>query len=298
MTALFTLPKAISTPGAKLTFTLTGTTTPQNTYQNEALSVAHANPVVADANGVFEPIYLDPRLPSYRVKLETSADVLVYQVDGVPSNQNTSTGVRIEDTSPDLLLYETDGTSNQRKYRIGVAGSDFEIARSNDAENSETVFILIANAASPALQFLAFPEGAKILEGATYYPVTFNVEGTFPGTLTGCTTSPTATLRYVKVGSLVTLFIPSAGDGLSGTSNSNSMTITGMPSGILPSRTQTLAFPSVGDDSLLIGDGEAVHAQIAASGVITFLINGSATGFTGSGIKGTSFGATVSYLLT
>jgi hypothetical protein len=296
MTALFYPPKFNSElAGSKLTFTQTGTTTPQNTYQEEALSTPHANPVIADAAGVFAPIYLDPSLPSYRVRWTTAADVLIYQSDGVPSNQSTSTSSRIVSTTPQLLLYDTDGTSNQRKFAFRVIGSQLDIGAWNDAENSYTSFLRIEGGVS---QRLVLDSGTKVDDGVTEYPIAYSVEGTFTGTLTGCTTSPTATLRYVKVGSLVTLFIPSAGDGLSGTSNSTAMTITGMPSGILPSRTQTLAFPSVGDNSALIGDGEAVHAQISASGVITFLINGSATGFTGSGTKGTSFGATVNYLIT
>lgn len=70
------------TPGAKASFFVTGTTTPQDTYTTSARNVAHTNPVVADANGVFEAIYLDPALP-YKLTLTTSADVLIYTVDPV-----------------------------------------------------------------------------------------------------------------------------------------------------------------------------------------------------------------------
>ena len=92
MASLFYLPKAIPLsggavlPGSKLTFSISGTSTLQNTYSDSALTTPHANPVVADAGGVFEPIYLDPSLPDYRVTLLTSADVQIYQVDNYPSN--------------------------------------------------------------------------------------------------------------------------------------------------------------------------------------------------------------------
>mgnify|MGYP001612676758 CR=1 FL=1 len=163
------------------------------------------------------------------MKLETSADVLVYQVDGVPSNQNTSTSQRVSSTNPITIWHDTDGTSNQRKFYARAIGNMFDIGALNDAENLFTSFLRIEGGVS---QRLVLDSGAKVDDGVTEYPIAFNVEGTFTGTLTGCTTSPTATLRYVKVGSLVTLFIPSAGDGLSGTSDATSMTITGMPSGI------------------------------------------------------------------
>ncbi len=73
----FTLPA-----GAKAYFYATTTTTPQDTFTTSALDVAHANPVVADAAGLFPAIYLDPTL-QYKLTLNTSADVLIYTVDPV-----------------------------------------------------------------------------------------------------------------------------------------------------------------------------------------------------------------------
>jgi hypothetical protein len=86
---LLTLPKQTNidssvrvVPGAKASFFLTGTTTPQDTYTTSARNVAHTNPVVADANGVLPAIYLDPTI-QYKLTLTTSADVLIYTVDPV-----------------------------------------------------------------------------------------------------------------------------------------------------------------------------------------------------------------------
>lgn len=85
---IFQLPKQIPLgagrvfAGAKAYFYATGTTTPQNTFTTSTLSVANANPVVADAEGVFPPIYLDPSLV-YKLTLQTSADVLIYTIDPV-----------------------------------------------------------------------------------------------------------------------------------------------------------------------------------------------------------------------
>jgi hypothetical protein len=86
---LFKLPKNTQidssvrvTPGAKAYFFATLTSTPQDTYTTSARNVAHAHPVVADGNGVFPPIYLDPAL-QYKLTLNTSADALIYTVDPV-----------------------------------------------------------------------------------------------------------------------------------------------------------------------------------------------------------------------
>lgn len=86
---IFQLPKATQidssvrvVPGAKANFYVTGTTTFQNTYTDAALTIPSSNPVVADANGVFAPIYLDPTLV-YKLTLTTSAAVLIYTVDPV-----------------------------------------------------------------------------------------------------------------------------------------------------------------------------------------------------------------------
>lgn len=296
MSSLFYLPKVVSTPGAKLYFYQTGTSTPQAVYTDEDLQVAHSQPVEADANGVFDPIFLDPTLPHYRVTLRTSADVLVYTVDDVPSNQNIQQSMRLESTQPILWFYDTDGTTNQRKFRITVNGNELSLQASNDAENTFVTFLAIEGGVEQRL-VLKYPATAED-SGGTERELATNITGTYTGTLTGFSgTDPTGTISYVKLGNLVSLTIPSAGSGFSGTSDAQSMTITGMPSDIRPQAERVCAFPAVGDNSALIGDGEAVWAIVGTDGVITFYINGSDTGFTASGVKGTAVGGNITYLI-
>jgi len=84
--ALFFLPNASpviageSLPGAKLTFYETGTSTVATVYADGGLTTPHASPVVADANGVFAPIYVDDST-SYRVVLTTAANELLSDVE-------------------------------------------------------------------------------------------------------------------------------------------------------------------------------------------------------------------------
>lgn len=67
--------------GAKLYFYTTGTSTPKDTYSDAALSTPNANPVVADAGGVFGSIFMSN--DAYKVVLKTSADVTVWTADPV-----------------------------------------------------------------------------------------------------------------------------------------------------------------------------------------------------------------------
>lgn len=74
----------VTLSGAKLYFYTTGTTTPAATYSNMGLSVANANPVVADSGGRFSDIFLNPAT-IYKATLKTSADVIVWTADPINS---------------------------------------------------------------------------------------------------------------------------------------------------------------------------------------------------------------------
>jgi hypothetical protein len=157
MPALFTSPRFIALsstnqplPGAKLYFRQTGTSTPQNTYQDEALTVPHANPVVADGAGVFSPIYLDPSLPNYRAILTDSSDVTQagYPIDNIPSNQNTGQTFRLKSAAPELIFEETDASAGNRKWRVRVNAEQMRISLLNDAESIATDLAIIDRSAS------------------------------------------------------------------------------------------------------------------------------------------------------
>lgn len=72
-------------------------------------------------------------------------------------------------------------------------------------------------------------------------------EGTYTGTLTGCTTSPTVTVAYVKNGKTVTVRTSAV---LSATSNTTACTVTGCPSHLFPATTQNVTIDRVLDNTL------------------------------------------------
>ena len=72
----------VNMAGGLVYFYITGTTTPKDTYSDEAKTVPNANPVVLDARGEAD-IYLDGE---YKIILKTAADVEVWTVDSFSGN--------------------------------------------------------------------------------------------------------------------------------------------------------------------------------------------------------------------
>lgn len=135
--------------GAKLYFYLTGTTTPANTYTSSALSVANANPVVADSGGLFSPIYLDPAV-TYRVQLKTSGGVLISDVD--PYGSAT---VPIEATGGEV----TAGTATASfisPRRAGAGGVTLIGYTPLNKAGDTATNLLITRGASPAASHAGF----------------------------------------------------------------------------------------------------------------------------------------------
>jgi hypothetical protein len=88
MAQIFTLPR-VSTidlvgavaPRARLYFYQTGTSTPQPVYADSGLSTALTQPVTASDAGLFQAIYLNDALPSYKVVCRDENDAELWSVD-------------------------------------------------------------------------------------------------------------------------------------------------------------------------------------------------------------------------
>jgi hypothetical protein len=112
--------------------------------------------------------------------------------------------------------------------------------------------------------------------------------GSFTGTLTGLTTSPTCNMEYRLTGTLVFLYNTA---NCNGTSNSNNFTMTGLPAAIQPTRAVTcLTVGQQDNGTALVGAADIT----AGSGTVTMLkqqVSGSniitgASLWTASGTKG------------
>ena len=111
--------------------------------------------------------------------------------------------------------------------------------------------------------------------------------GSYTGTLTGCTTSPTGSVVYTKSGSVVVLAIPQ----INATSNSTAATITGAPALLQPARIQVVPLRLQDNSVVIVG-----YVRVDLSGVLTLFPNVSLGNFTAAGTKGTEV-STVTYAL-
>lgn len=87
--------------GAKLYFYQAGTTTDQAVYQDSGLTTPHAQPVVADANGIFAAIYLSAT--TYKVVLKDASGVTIATYDNInttaSSNSVLDGSFRVQNTA-------------------------------------------------------------------------------------------------------------------------------------------------------------------------------------------------------
>lgn len=117
----------------------------------------------------------------------------------------------------------------------------------------------------------------------------FPVSSSWTGTLTGCTTVPTPTVKYTVVDRQVTLQIPTS----TGTSNSVTCTITGLPTALLPKTLQRVLCRIVDNSVTALG---LIQIDPAAPGVLTLGVGMLFAAMTNIGNKGTSV-TTVTYSL-
>lgn len=299
---LFTLPKATPldngavVPGGKLTFTQSGTTTPQNTYQDVDLATPHTNPVVADAEGVFAPIYFDPSFGNYRVKLTDSDDVLIWQVDGIPASQSGQS-LELEAAAPYIQWRESDAAANNKVWRLYVNSEQFKVQLGNDDEDTFADIVTIDRTANTA-DSVALVADALTLGGDDLVTET---AGTFSSAVTGGSGGANSTFQYEVRNNICTIYSP---DGNVVTSTTTALTLPNLPAAIRPDT--VVRVPSLVADGNVSPTGgmELGLAQIAAAGdTITFLMGSplSATGFNSGGggeVKGLPAGWFITYPLT
>ncbi|MBS0219133.1 MAG: hypothetical protein JSR91_00175 [Proteobacteria bacterium] len=135
--------------GAKLYFYTTGTTTPQATYADSGLLTPNSNPVVADADGRFPPIYLGPG-DDYKAILKTSADVIVETIDPIFAPATPASLPAIRSYLAGLTL-STAGSSASFSVAAGSASDDTNAVTMNLAAMSKNTNSWAAGAGNGAL---------------------------------------------------------------------------------------------------------------------------------------------------
>ncbi len=199
-------------------------------------------------------------------------------VDSEASSSCSSPNIALAATASDVTL--RGGFARQVDINAAVLGTTI-----NDLSVSDNVALGITGAG------LANWRGSGNVKVNTsrvqtaLIPDQFGDTGLFVGTLTGCTTSPSSSINYRRVGDVVTLDLPA----ITGTSNATTATLTGMPVSIRPTA-QRSAVGTVTDNGInLLG-----RVIVETSGVLTLNV-AAATAFTNTGTKGVQACSVVYY---
>lgn len=121
--------------------------------------------------------------------------------------------------------------------------------------------------------------------------VSFPTTGSFTGTFTGVTGSPTVACSWTKVGNSVTLFVGAS----SQTGNATSYGLSGLPAAIQPT---TIKYGAGPNNSVNSGAVTGTGAVIVSGSTLIFLLNGTATGWAAAGTRAfgdVTRGSTITY---
>ncbi len=280
MSNIYYNPRRQSIPGAKLYFRASGTSNPQDTYEDIDLTTPHSNPVKTDAEGWFPVIYFDPSLPSYRQihtdgsneDDEPTLEVLLEPtLDNIPSGNTVSASSRLKSAAPGVIWEETDASANGKKWRLRVNGGVMSLDTGNDAESSWTTAWSIDRTTG----ILSVP---KLSANA----------GSFTGTFSGFGSVVTGTVYYNVIDDFVKMWTESQ---IAGTSNATTMVVTGMPAALYPAATTEAGRVRLRDNGANL-DG---YAYVSSIGEISLVLESG--GFTSSGSKGVPRGWSIGYPL-
>lgn len=312
--------------GAKLHTYRAGTTTELDVYKTSALSVAHTNPVVADANGIFPAIYIDPGSGyDLKIVLTTSADVELWTEDDIPRAETefstaafsgsvtvttsitagslirTNLQLEIVAANPRIWLYESDQASDEKAWDVDLSAKVLSVRTRTDADAAGKNALVITRGTGTALSSIAIGN-ATDAPAITVNGKSLDAVGSFTGTLNAMTTTVTGTVYYIITGRMCTMFIAAS---ITGTSNATTqLRLTGMPDackpvGIIP---RAACYGIVDDgDSLggfaeINGGSSVIGFYLYDSTSVTNRVSATDT-FTSSGTKGLTTGWSITYPL-
>lgn len=221
---------------------------------------------------------------------------LVDDVTGEPYfiNNNNSSVINV--------MYDTTGTGNP-SYKLNVA-HPFSVISGNKSgvrlENGNFVWNFAGTTRTmPIAQANDYGYDINNMPLWIDSPVSPVTSGTFTATFSGFTTTVTGTVNYQISGATVTLRFNST---ISGTSNANTMSFTGLPSTLVPVDNCTVPCFFVQDNTVtsVVGYCVILNTGVVAFGItnLASTVYDKASVFTTSGTKGVMALSTVTYPLT
>ena len=131
-------------PGAKLLVQDAGTTTNRTTYSDSALSVANANPLIADAAGRFGPMFLAASATAIKLTLNDASDNLIDSQDNIPVDDQALNSITAAETASGLTTADLDtsyAVGDIRRYGALTTASDNSAAIQSACDTGHPVYI-------------------------------------------------------------------------------------------------------------------------------------------------------------
>jgi hypothetical protein len=207
---------------------------------------------------------------------------------GLTQNSYLDSGLNYVYTTsnPASQYIQQSGVHTWRSAASGTAGNAITFTQLLAVEKDKS--LALQGATSATGTGIAFPATQSASSDAN--TLDDYREGSYTGTLTGCTTSPTTTVYYTKIGNIVHLSNLAA--GITGTSNASTMRLTGMPALIRPTNASKGAVQGGISGSV----SQSIWVQVLSNGDIYCESGGSS--WPTSGVKGfdSGFGITYSIL--
>lgn len=195
------------------------------------------------------------------------------------SGGGTAAALNLSSATPVVRFSETDAAANNGVWYLAVASAEqLRMSAVNDAFSAEGVFLSVDRTGT-TIDTLNLGATAVQTNGVDATAAS----GTYIATVVGCTTSPTVTAVYRKMGNIVTLVVPP----LTCTSNATSLSFSGAPALITPTTgaasTVQTAYGAINNGVTEYG---LIACNMATTGAVVCARNSSQTGFTASGSKG------------
>jgi hypothetical protein len=274
-----------------------GTSTPIATYTDNTAATPNTNPITLNFRGECD-LWLKPNI-AYKLQLNDANGVLLWTIDQIVNSQLITLYGGIDTGSANayvlnfvasftayvdgIVIYWIPSHANSGPSTINVNGLGVV-----NIVNQDGTALSQGQLQANQTSVIMFKGGQFLLLATGNVPLS----GSFTGALTGCISTPAPVVNFWIVGRLCMLR-----SGITtGTSNSTSMTMTGLPAAVTPVTGANTVACVLTDNGITIGGWATVNA---GTGTITFGfgINNNPTGFTASGLKGLAPGWCLSYPL-
>ena len=279
-----------------LTTYAAGTTNPITTYKDSTGGPTNTNPIVLNFRGECD-IWLQPNI-AYKFALTDAQGNTIpgWPIDNILNSQLITLYGGVDAGS--VNAYVLNFTANFTAYVDGIV-IYWLVSHTNTGPSTINVnglgVVNITNQDGTALgggTLIQNQIATMMYKGGAFLLLSTGnvaVNNTFTGTLTGMLAATTGTVKYFIIGRVCILQA-----AITGTSNSTSLTMTGLPSQCIPQTGAALIACMLQDNGASLGGWAAINS---GTGTITFGtgFNNNQSGFTAAGTKGLPAGWTVTY---